>query len=62
MNENEFEIDGKAYVAVEKASSMVRCSYCSFNNAFECLENPVPACGSEIRLDKRNVIFVEKQP
>ena len=61
MNEDEFELDGKVYTAIEKAKSMSRCFYCAFDKNWECLERNIPACGNEVRKDGRNVIFVEKQ-
>lgn len=62
MNENEFELDGKTFEAIEKAKSMDRCSYCAFRHGVECLEEAaIPACSSEVRIDGRSVIFVEKQ-
>ena len=61
MNEDEFELDGKVYAAIEKAKSMSRCSYCAFDKNWECLERDVPSCAMDVRKDGRNVIFVEKQ-
>ena len=54
MNENEFELDGKVYVAVEDSN----CDGCAFS-AVTC--SPTPPCHNEDRKDNKSVIFVEKQ-
>lgn len=56
MDENEFEIDGKVYVAVPDDGEFF-CSGC----AFESYTCPEIECRPKHRLDGRNVIFVEKQ-
>lgn len=54
MNENEFELNGKRYVAASRR----RCSGCAFfDEDFNC--DMIPSCESERRSDGRNVIFVE---
>lgn len=60
-NENEFETGGVKYVAVEKARSMSRCSYCSFRNDLQCIDDvDIPDCDANWRVDGVDVIFVEK--
>lgn len=58
MNENEFELDGKFYVAVDVDHDS--CGKCSLR-AHPCYLTNFPHCASNDRKDKRNVIFVEKQ-
>lgn len=53
-SENEFELNGKKYVAVPHRV----CGGCAFyDNRDDC--QYAPACASERRSDGRNVIFVE---
>lgn len=55
MNENEFELDGKVYVAVGVTHES--CHGCAVYHKFCSL---APMCIQEKRKDNRNVIFVEK--
>lgn len=57
MNENEFELDGKIYVAMEQ-DSFPFCEGCAFD-ALPC--GHLPECTLNKRRDGINVIFVEKQ-
>lgn len=60
MSENEFELDGKVYVAVD--GHRYSCVSCAFSD-YQCYSRrTIPGCISKERKDKRNVIFVEKQP
>lgn len=65
MNENEFEHDGKVYVAVDER---LGCEGCSFQTKihggcnFAAAIGFGPYCFKPRRQDGRNVIFVEKQP
>lgn len=59
MNENEFELDGKVYVAVQSDGT---CSGCALILTSKKTCHSAPACDRVHREDKRNVIFVEKQP
>ncbi len=62
-NENEFEIAGYSYRAVEKALSMDRCGYCEFKDGLQCIDDhDIPHCDKDFRIDGINVIFVEKKP
>lgn len=55
MNENEFEMNGRRYVAAPGK----RCSRCAFfDEDFNC--DMAPPCESERRSDGKNVIFIEK--
>lgn len=60
MNENEFELDGKVYVAVDAECG---CNGCAFNQVSvrDCNAYAAPYCTRKYRIDNRNVIFVEKQ-
>ena len=58
MNENEFELDGKVYVAVEHDNSGA-CIECSFSGSVMCMDDKIK-CIPTMRTDMRNVIFVEK--
>lgn len=53
MNENEFEMNGRRYVAVVNETG---CNACAFFDDVFC---PMAPCGPEGRSDGRNVIFVE---
>jgi len=57
MNENEFEHDGKVYVAVDAEFACDGCA-AQFSGRF-C---SVAKCCDDERSDGRDVIFVEKQP
>ena len=61
MDENEFEFEGKTYVA-EHCSA----DDCGFTDGKQCsfisLDCSRFNCFPECRADGRNVIFVEKQP
>jgi hypothetical protein len=60
MDENEFELNGIQYVAVEDIYNE-GCDSCSFN-----IQNTgcafAPTCFEDERIDGRDVIFVEKHP
>lgn len=63
MDENEFEVDGIIYVAVD-APPVKPCNKCSFFINDRCtgmLMNAAPDCFGDFRDDGRDVIFVEKQ-
>ena len=62
MRENEFNLFGNVYIAVEKAKSMSRCSYCAFIDSIYCLDYEIPQCDGSMRKDRRDVIFMEKRP
>lgn len=60
MNENEFELDGKVYVAVE-GKDCDGCAFCDGpddNTAIGC--GLSPRCYPHGRIDNRSVIFTEK--
>lgn len=58
MDENEFEFEGKVYVAMEHTESDIYCVGCDlYPNCF----SEVAKCTPDERSDFRNVIFVEKQ-
>ena len=63
MDENEFEFDGKVYVAIENNSS--KCDGCALDAETDvgyCLDiNQEHPCLAMDRKDRRNVIFLEKQ-
>jgi hypothetical protein len=60
-DENEFEKDGKTYVAVEGGG----CESCAMHIDDNCIglgdNTTIPWCGMNDRADKRNVYFKEKQ-
>lgn len=59
MGENEFEFEGKTFIAVE---SNLECDGCAFDGFFCNLDwKSYPACMAGRRHDKKEVIFVEKQ-
>lgn len=62
MDENEFELDGVAYVAGSNKKGV--CYGCAFFNGLikpRCLESGVvPECAGDFRVDGQDVIFVEK--
>ena len=59
MDENEFEIDGVLYVAINDYTN--DCNGCAFSmDEIKC--GLAPACGIKRREDDRSVIFVEKHP
>lgn len=53
MNENEFKMNGRRYVAVVNETG---CNACAFFDDVFC---PMAPCGPEGRSDGRDVIFVE---
>lgn len=57
MNENEFEIDGTSYVAIED-TGYEACKGCAFS-VFGTGCSFAPGCVKEDRHDGRDVIFVE---
>ena len=62
MDENEFEVGGVVYVATDPKNGLDGCSGCSFDECGECyfiLDRA--GCTPRNRIDKRHVIFVEKQ-
>ncbi|MGL4757459.1 MAG: hypothetical protein ACRCXB_34330 [Aeromonadaceae bacterium] len=62
MDENEFEVGGVVYVATDPKNALDGCSGCSFDECGECyfiLDRA--SCTPRNRIDKRYVIFVEKQ-
>lgn len=59
MNENEFELDGKVYVAVDCIKSCRECAF--IRNRLACAKAK-KVCLSQNRADKRHVVLVEKQP
>ena len=62
MNENEFELGGKAYVSV-KSKNGASCEGCSFVGVgLYCISDSHPKCIGKLRSDKTSVIFVEKYP
>lgn len=66
MGENEFELNGVVYVAVEESIDAKQCNGCAMKNdkhPFKCIGNSyeIPDCDPSFRIDGRNVIFVEKQ-
>lgn len=62
MGENEFELDGKRYIAV---GANIGCIGCAMDDLNVCprhvKSDKVPNCAPSLRKDGRNVIFVEKQ-
>lgn len=62
MNENEFELNGKVYVAVDNKE----CDGCAFSYGDDGSVTDgcgvCPRCYPSEREDDRSVIFVEKQP
>lgn len=59
-NENEFEIDGVRYVAVESKTPL--CDGCAMLAKDGCTKSSrLPMCGKMCRADKRNVIFKTKE-
>lgn len=62
MNENEFELDGKVYVAKQNPSGELRCGECHFHEGFGGCTIPLdlPPCNSVFRKDKYSVIFKVK--
>ena len=59
MSDNELELDGKTYVAVDHPESDVECIGCDLYDKRGCFEDEVN-CMPDERSDGRNVIFVEK--
>ena len=57
MNQNEFKLNGVAYVAID---AIVCCSKCEIGLIGKCSSKSVPPCGFASRTDRREVIFVEK--
>ena len=58
MNENEFELDGRTYVARPTHND---CEGCGLHDTDDCWGEERPYCTSTFRTDNRDVIFVEKQ-
>ena len=59
MNENEFNVDGKDFIAVPCDG---KCYGCYFDYGVGChAVSGVPNCNRENRVDGKFVIFVEKQ-
>lgn len=56
MNENEFELNGKRYVAVSGKGDCLGCAF--YDNPLDCYHSP--PCAQDKRDDGRDVIFVEK--
>ena len=59
VDDNEFELNGVQYVAVEDDGNE-GCNQCSFNMAGTGCAF-APPCIEDERVDGRNVIFMEKQ-
>lgn len=66
MNENEFQFNGKTYIAVDGKAGFpgyVLCRRCAFLKEF-CYKlvrsEKIPACLASYRKDNRDVYFVEK--
>ncbi len=59
MDENEFELNGIQYVAVEDVYNE-GCDSCAFNEAGTGCAF-APTCFEDERVDGRDVIFAEKQ-
>lgn len=57
MDENEFEIDGTHYIAVDGGND--DCTGCAFARSSAC--HTAPCCWPSQRIDGRDVIFVERQ-
>jgi hypothetical protein len=62
MSEDEFEYNGKTYIAVDSKG----CDFCAMVMGGECLclgddAQNIPQCYGDFRIDKRNVHFEEKQ-
>lgn len=64
MNENEFELDGEVYAAIDGDN----CRDCDMWSTDECMCNVVnkmdfvfPSCNNSQCKDGKDVIFVEKQ-
>ena len=65
MSENEFEIDGVNYIAVNVDLTSKPCDGCAMRNdshPFKCMGNTyeIPDCDPSFRADERNVIFEVK--
>jgi hypothetical protein len=64
-NENEFEFEGKTYVAVDDKGSCKECSFYSDQELRSCLAlshlEIIPRCYPYARKDRRDVNFKEKQ-
>lgn len=66
MNENEFEYDGKTYIAVEDTGlKSEACKNCVFFDLLRCclmlrVRGIIPNCLNGVRNDGRDVHFVEK--
>lgn len=65
MNENEFEISGRVFVPAENHSEDgSSCIGCAMHELKVCPQHvksdDVPNCHGTLRMDRRNVIFVEK--
>lgn len=57
MDENEFEIEGIHYIAVDGKRD--DCTGCALERSSFC--HTAPCCWPSQRFDERDVIFVEKQ-
>lgn len=60
-NDDEIEMDGKTYTAVDHPESDVECIGCDLYDKHACFREGVN-CIPDERSDGRNVIFVAKQP
>lgn len=61
MNENEFELDGKVYVALPaNGDSCYGCSFINHQCRVMVSDMMIPDCNERTRNDKKNVIFMEK--
>ena len=60
MDENEFEIAGVRYMAVD-CPPVRPCDRCDLFIDGKCMNSTEFNCFSDFRNDNRNVIFVEKQ-
>lgn len=63
MNENEFEFEGKTYVAKPYVAES-SCNECAMFVGGDCIAidvRGIPDCYCGLRKDGMNVIFVEKQ-
>lgn len=64
MNENEFEYNGKTYIAINAPMAGNCCQECAFSPA-SCMQlldsTKIPPCTRTGRMDNRSVIFIEKK-
>jgi hypothetical protein len=59
IDENEFEDEGKTYVAKD-AGVDLSCDGCALDHPAACFHSKRPKCTGTFRKDQRNVIFIEK--